>query len=293
MWSKRPRTCFDILVGSAEQGRTLSESTDKQWIEDQVKQLGPWHHNIQITDELNVGILLGTDPEVAREHNGGVSLIEPSEKFYERIEGVFPDGMVGKRFLDCACNAGVYCFFARHAGAEYSYGFDIREHWINQANFIKQNRTVTPTDRIDFEVLDLYDLPGKELEPFDFTFFSGIFYHLPDPILGLKIAADVTSDVIVVNTASIYDPDNPGGLTPRRRTSSDYVMSGVSELAWFPNGPKAILLILNWLGFREFKLTKFIQKEDRHRFEIFAAREIGRLENLRGSKMNVRQGDFS
>ena len=271
----------------------MSEPVSREQLEAQIKELAPWHHNIQILTDLNISQVFGADEKLARDENQGVSLIEPREKFFERLDGAYPDGLAGKRFLDCACNAGVYCFCAREAGAEFSFGFDVREHWIEQANFIKQHRTVLPTDRIEFEVLDLYDLPSRNLEPFDFTFFSGIFYHLPDPIHGLKIAADMTSDIIVVNTASIYNPDNPGGLTPRRRSSSDYVMSGVSEMAWFPNGPKAILLILNWLGFKEFKLTKFIQRDDRHRFEVFGAREVGRLENLKGSPMKVKPGGFS
>ena len=271
----------------------MDEVESRQVLADQIKAMGPWHHDIKIHEDFSIGQVFGDEAKVARANNDGVSLIEPREKFFERLKGVYPDGLGGKRFLDCACNAGVYCFYAREAGAEFSYGFDVREHWIKQAKFIQEHRTLAPTDRIQFDVLDLYDLPQQEIAPFDFTFFSGIFYHLPDPIHGLKIAADMTNDIIVVNTASIYDPDNPGGLTPRRRSSSDYVMSGVSELAWFPNGPKAILLILNWMGFREFKLTKFIQRDDRHRFEVFGAREPGRLENLTGSPMKVRVTDFS
>ena len=136
-------------------------------------------------------------------------------------------------------------------------------------------------------------MPERKLQPFDYTFFSGIFYHLPDPIHGLKIAADMTTDIIVVNTAALYDEENPGGLTPRRRTSSDSVMAGVSEIAWFPNGPKAILLILGWLGFKQFKLTRFFKQDDRHRFEIFAAREPGRLDDLEGHQLKYHVRDYS
>lgn len=271
----------------------MNQSVTTEWLESRIRELAPWHHDIRLTQEVRIGQVFNNLEKIARADNEGVSLIEPRDKFLERLSGVFPDGLTGKRFLDCACNAGIYCFFAREADAEFSFGFDVRDHWIQQAKFIQQFRTVGPTDRIDFQVLDLYDLPSVSLEPFDFTFFSGIFYHLPDPIHGLRIAADITKDVIVVNTASIYDPKNPGGLTPRRRSSSDFIMSGVSELAWFPNGPKAILLILNWMGFREFKLTKFIQRDSRHRFEIFGARQPGRLANLRGQTMQVRATDFS
>ena len=47
------------------------------------------------------------------------------------------------------------------------------------------------SEDIDFEVPRLYDLPERELEPFDITLFNGIFYHLPEPVGGLRIAADL------------------------------------------------------------------------------------------------------
>ena len=256
-----------------------------------IRDLGPWHHDIRLKEDLSINNALG-DKVPTRAENEGITLIDTRDLYAETLAGVYPDGLAGKRFLDCACNAGIYCFFSREWGADYSFGFDIREHWIKQANFVKEHREVAPCDQIDFEVLDLYDLPGKNFEPFDYTFFKGIFYHLPDPIHGLKIAADLTSDIIVVNTASTYKPENPGGMTPRRRPNSDAIMSGTAELAWFPNGPRAILLILGWLGFREFKLTRFMQKNKHHRFELFAAREEGRLENLKGHKMNFLVRDY-
>ena len=269
----------------------MSEENKYEELLDQIRELGPWHHDIRLKDDLTISNAFG-DELPTREENYGVSLIEPEQLFKDTLASVYPDGLAGKRFLDCACNAGIYCFFARQAGADHSYGFDIRDHWIKQAEFVKKHRAVGPVDRIDFDILDLYDLPQKKLQPFDYTFFKGIFYHLPDPIHGLKLAADLTTDIIVVNTASIYKPENPGGMTPRRRPSSDAVMSGVSDLAWFPNGPRALLLILGWLGFRDFKLTRFNRKTKHHRFEIYASREEGRLENLKGQKMKFKVRDY-
>ena len=48
--------------------------------------------------------------------------------------------------------------------------------------------------------MDLYDLPERGLEPFDLTIFKGIFYHLPDPVRGLKIAADLTKEALILDT---------------------------------------------------------------------------------------------
>ena len=197
---------------------------------------------------------------------------------------VYPSGLTGKRFLDCACNAGAYCFFARELGADYSFGFDVRQHWIDQAEFVRQHRVVGPVDHIEFRQLDLYDLPRLDPGEFDLTYFSGIFYHLPDPVTGLKIAADRTRDVIVLSTAMVPGEDNPDGLTIVRE-SPELKMSGVYELAWFPNNPETLKRILNWLGFESVKLVsdKVNPTSKRRRIKLLAAREKGRLDDLTGT----------
>ena len=70
-------------------------------------------------------------------------------------------------------------------------------------------------------------------------------------------------------------------------------MSGVYEIAWFPNGPQAIAEILYWLGFVEVKLVRRIKKEKgqrgRGRFEVIGARSKGRLDNLEGDLLSQRE----
>lgn len=264
----------------------------RELLEQEIKALAPWHHDIQLSEDFSTGQIFSQDGILDRPENDGVSLISPRDLFRGKIEKIYPEGLVGKRFLDCACNAGVYCFLAREMGAQHAVGFDIREHWIAQAKFVQQHRTVAPTDKIDFSILDVYDLGDQRLEPFDLTLFSGIFYHLPDPIHGLKLAADLTTDIVIVNTASLDDDENPKGLSMHRRRPQNHeknVMSGVYEIAWFPNGPQAIAEILYWLGFVEVKLVRRIRKEKgRGRFEVIAARAKGRLENLDGELLPLR-----
>jgi SAM-dependent methyltransferase len=201
------------------------------------------------------------------------------------LDAIFPQGLSGKRFLDCACNAGGYCFWARERNAEYAFGFDVRDHWIRQGKFVQQYRTVAPTDRVDLRVMDLYDLPQADLLPFDLTLFSGIFYHLPDPITGLKIAADLTRDIIIVNTAIATDEKNPTGLTMAKE-SAEKVMSGVYQMAWFPNGPETLRELLRWMGFAEIKITFDLQPPGgRRRVEVYAARERNRLNGVAGTRL--------
>ena len=253
---------------------------------EQIRAMRPWHHDIEVNEELSTGKVFSPDGTLLPADNDKVSMISPRGRFESRANKLYPDGMAGKRFLDCACNAGAYCFYARELGAEMSYGFDVRKHWIDQAKFVQENRQGFPADRIEFQEMDLYDLPSQDLQSFDFTYFSGIFYHLPDPVTGLKIAADLTKDVLLLNTAAVPEAENPLGMTMVYE-SVELVMSGVHRLAWFPNGPEILVEILKWLGFKEMKLTKdVINHKNRRRLEIIAARETGRLSDLSGDYLS-------
>lgn len=252
----------------------------------QIEQMGPWHHDIELFDHFSTGKVFSPDGRLAGGDNHGVSLISPRSAFLNRLDTLYPAGMSGKRFLDCACNGGGYCFWARERDLDHGVGFDVREHWIDQARFVQKYRTIHPTDRLEFHVMDLYDLPDKNYEPFDMTFFSGIFYHLPDPVTGLKLAADLTNDILILNTAMQADPDNPRGLTMARESRTK-VMSGVHELAWFPNGKETLRDILLWLGFQDLKMTMLNEPAGklRGRIEVVAGRDKGRLANVRGESL--------
>ena len=197
------------------------------------------------------------------------------------MEKIYPGGMGGRSFLDCACNCGAYGFFVKELGAGRTFGFDVRDHWINQAKFIQENRTVGPTDDMRFEVADLYDLPKLGLEPFDFTLFKGIFYHLPDPITGLKAAADLTKEILVVDTA--VRVDLPDGMLAIAEEGTDLVMTGVYGLNWFPTGPEVLTRILEWMGFAETRVVYWRtqtknQRAGLGRLRMIASRKEGLLD---------------
>lgn len=260
---------------------------DSQTLIQRIRAMRPWHHDIELTPDVSTGKVFSADGTLLPGENDKVSLISPRNRFETRARVLFPDGMQGKRFLDCACNAGAYCFYAREMDCEFAFGFDIRQHWIDQAQFVQRYRQGYPADRIEFRQMDLYDLPKLGLEPFDFTYFSGIFYHLPDPVTGLKVAADLTRDVLLLNTAGVAKSDNPLGMTMVHESRTE-VMSGVYRLAWFPNGPEILVEILKWLGFREMKLTKdVINPKGRRRMEIIASRARNRLANLPGDPIEL------
>lgn len=241
---------------------------------------GPWHHR----HELREGIF--TQSSSQRDQKDlSISIIDPAARFTALTRNVFPNGLEGRRFLDCACNSGGYCFAAADAGAKEAFGFDIREHWIRQAEFVAANRA-KGAEGVRFAQADLMsvDLPRRG---YDVTFFNGILYHLSSPVGGLKIAADATKELLFMSTAvTASEPDaveEPGMKLIRENPAS--LMAGSQTLAWLPSGPKVLESTLAWLGFPEFRILSWKRKRTgyrnpRGRIAIVAAREKGRLADI-------------
>ena len=245
-------------------------------LREEVVRLGPWHIDIDITPEVSTAAFLEAPSQPSTEDTSGIAFHNPREGFLRRLHRAFPNGLEGRSVLDCACNCGAYLFYAKEAGAGRCLGFDLREHWIEQARFLAEQRT-RPTADMRFEVCDLYDLPALEPGRFDVTLFLGIFYHLPDPITALKLVADITDEVLIVNTAT--KAGLADGHLVAEQESPTKLMSGKYGLSWLPTGPDVIMRILGWLGFAEARCSVWRhaprQRGDLDRVEVIAARTPG------------------
>lgn len=232
----------------------------------EIRRLAPWHHDVEIAPGLTTaGAAAGAPypPEL-----GTPTVVDPQLNLELLVQDVFPEGLAGRSFLDCACNAGGYVFAAKRLGAGRCFGFEVRDHWLEQAHFLSRH---LPSPDIDFAQSRLEDLPSLGLAPFDVTFFSGIFYHLPDPIAGLRSAADLTKELIVVNTAAF--PGDGRSLVLNREGVVP-VMSGVDGLAWLPNGDRVVRELLAWCGFPHSRLRFHrVPSKDRLRIEVLGARD--------------------
>jgi tRNA (mo5U34)-methyltransferase len=237
--------------------------------------LGPWHMRVSLNDELHTGMTGAQDGAKLQ----SPSLLNKEKHFKWIINKAYPDGLKGKTFFDHACNSGGFCFWAKELGADATFGYDVREHWIKQAEFIRKNRT-SDTSNMRFEVMDLYDVPKhQDIGSFDITWFSGIFYHLPDPVTGLKIAAEKTKDLIYISTATqnYIDPEPKRGALFGSYEGKDYVMTGVHNLNWFPSGPNCLANILKWLGFPHMRIIRWSKQVVNSRRPGDKARTVGRI----------------
>jgi tRNA (mo5U34)-methyltransferase len=252
---------------------------DRTQLKDEIVKLGPWHLDIEVVPGLTTRAWFEEAGHVTDPEHGNTHFQNPAPRFKEMLEALYPGGLEGRAMLDCACNCGGYLFWARELGAGRCFGFDVRDHWIRQAHFLREHRE--GAQDIDFRVLDLYDLPGLGLEPFDFTLFNGIFYHLPEPVGGLRVAADLTREVLMVATATRSGRED--GALVAGFESREELMSGVHGLMWRPTGPVVLERILKHLGFEDTHVLTW-QKETQPgwgRLQMLAARTPGMLDSMR------------
>jgi SAM-dependent methyltransferase len=240
----------------------------------QILELAPWHIAVDVTPQLNTRIAL----EATERH--GLKVLDLSPRFTRKMRLLYPGGLEGRSFLDCACNCGAYAFWAKELGAGECLGFDVREHWIKQAQFLLEHRTAGPTDGVHFELCDLRDVASLGAGPFDVTHFNGIFYHLADPVHGLKIVADMTRELLIVNTSARVDV--PDGYLAMYDEDPSLPMAGVDEFGWFPTGPRVLERILSWAGFAEFRLLfwRAGSQSGGSRLELAASKRPGLLEHV-------------
>ena len=233
----------------------------------EIRRLGPWHQDLEIAPGVRTGER-GPDEAPDPLGVGHAGLVQPVEALELITRDIFPAGLAGRSLLDCACNAGGYVFAARQLGAGRCFGFDVREHWLDQARFLERH---LPSDGVEFARLDLLALRERDLAPFDVTLFFGLFYHLPDPVAGLRIAADLTREVLILNTA--WDPTAAGNSLTLSLEDDQALMSGVHRLAWLPSSPVVLEAVLRWCGFPHTRIQHISNAGRFPRIQIIAARQ--------------------
>ena len=239
-------------------------------IEREIRRLGPWHFKMSIDDD---GKKFTTDYNQVNKSQTVKNVVDPFvlEKTFRRLYR--SNGFKGKSFMDIGCNGGGYCFVANKMGAEYAYGFDVRQKWIDQGLLLRDKVFKLSPEKMHFQVSHIHELEQLNRK-FDITLFKGVLYHIPDPIHSLKIVCDMTNEVLILNTAGSMDaPDDCMKMFFEDPNSS---MAGIDNMAWLPGSPQLLKQILEWCGFSETRIYQQIQYVDRphmQRIGILAARD--------------------
>jgi tRNA (mo5U34)-methyltransferase len=102
--------------------RRLSTSEVKQ----KIIELGPWHINVEVTPEVSTSIYTeapgGT--YIGKKAINRVPFLNTKDGWVRMMKLLYPDGLRGRSFMECACNCGAYCFWAKELGAGRTFGFD-------------------------------------------------------------------------------------------------------------------------------------------------------------------------
>ncbi len=249
-------------------------------LEREILALAPWHLDVQVTPEVSTRIAAPAQRTPQHPAERPIEIINAGPRWKQLLSAIYPEGLGGRDVLDIGCNCGAYMFWARELGAGGCLGIDVRDHWLRQAQFLAEHGS-WPSDGIRFERMDLYEYPERDLDNFQITFFLGIFYHLPDPLLGLKIVADATGELIILDTATKTGLEDGALVLDREGKKDEQVLSGVYGLSWRPTGPTVMEDIFHWLGFGAMRMVSNRpapnRGADRGRMRVIAARDEATL----------------
>jgi len=104
-----------------------------------------------------------------------------------------PQDLRGKRVLDIGAWDGWFSFEAERHGAQ-----TVAIDYVEIPTFLQVHRRLG--SKVDYRVLDFYELPSAGLGKFDVVFFLGVLYHLRHPLLALEIVCGLTTDVAIVES---------------------------------------------------------------------------------------------
>jgi tRNA (mo5U34)-methyltransferase len=121
----------------------------------------------------------------------GYMSLAVQKKRYARYP--IPNDLRGKRVLDIGAWDGWFSFEAERHGAQ-----TIAIDCVEIPTFLQVHRRLG--SKVDYRVLDFYELPAAGLGKFDVVFFLGVLYHLRHPLLALEIVCGLTTDVAIVES---------------------------------------------------------------------------------------------
>ncbi|MBX2997415.1 MAG: DUF1698 domain-containing protein [Caldilineaceae bacterium] len=182
---------------------------------------------------------------------------------WQTIKTMLPDGFKGASILDVGTNAGYFCIQAKLNGAAQVVGVDFEDRYLKQAETC---RSIWKLD-IDYRQTDIDQLQLHTMgQRFDLVIFTGILYHLKNPLGVLEQMASLCNDAIVVETEVIsprhrnvlhvrQGPLGRSVVTPSHtgfmKFIEKYELNGDGSNWWVPD-EECVLGMLRTAGFKYF-----------------------------------------
>lgn len=203
-----------------------------------VKSIDPparWFHSIDLGDG-----------DVTRGAN-------PNFRLRGMADIIFRRGVAGKTILDIGAWDGFYSFEAERRGAARVLATDhfcwSGEGWGTKQGFDYAHARLR--SRVESVDVDLPDLNPVKLGTFDVALFLGVLYHLQDPYAGLKTAAAMTHDLLIVETVTACN----AFPLPVMRFYLGKELNNDPTNFWAPNS-LCLRRMLQDLGFRRIEIVR-------------------------------------
>ncbi|HSW49363.1 MAG TPA: DUF1698 domain-containing protein [Bryobacteraceae bacterium] len=135
-----------------------------------------WYHSFRLPDGERID---------------GFIPLETLRERYSRFP--IPEDLTGRRLLDIGAWDGWFSFEAERRGAAVT-AIDCVEY----ATFRRLHQRLA--SKVDYRIMDLFDLAGAGLGAFDYVFFLGVLYHLKHPLLGLEAVCALTRETALVDS---------------------------------------------------------------------------------------------
>lgn len=183
------------------------------------------------------------------------------EAVWQHILPGVPGDLRGASVLDVGCNAGYFCLQTKLRGAGRVLGIEFWDDFLKQAEMCRQ---IWDLD-IEYRALDAHQIPSIQ-EQFDLIVFTGILYHLKNPLFVVEALGNICRDAILVESEIIPDhPENcvyvrqgpPGAvrLTPVHKGMMKFVeadeINGDPTNWWVPD-TECVKGMLRVAGFKYF-----------------------------------------
>lgn len=107
-----------------------------------------------------------------------------------------PEDLTGKTVLDIGCNDGGFSLIALERGASRVVAIDA--FTTPGFHFIRKHLPLAK--KIEYANIDLLGETFLELPQFHFVLFTGVLYHLKNPLAGLIRLRHVTRGVVLIET---------------------------------------------------------------------------------------------
>ncbi len=142
-----------------------------------------WYHSFELPDGTSID---------------GFMTVAQQKRRYAQFP--IPEDLKGKRLLDIGAWDGWFSFEAERHGAGVT-AIDC----VELPTFLDVHARLK--SKVDYRIMDFYEIPDAGLGKFDIVFFLGVLYHVRYPLLSLAMVCALTRDIAIVDSF-VTDPDD-------------------------------------------------------------------------------------